>query len=194
LLLLVFVSALFWGIYEIVGNYYYPILYAKENLTLFGVSFTIAFQLFSGLVTLPLLIVMTLVGYFGNLGSSLGKVGIGLLLLSAFGLMVGQIGNIGDDSLIAYSFGAFALVGIAEVLVSPIIMSYVTRLSDVRYASTMVGLLIVIPSLVTKFIGFLETNFEVEAPVYSVSLIALIIGILFLVFRKQLKVEAGGLD
>jgi hypothetical protein len=58
----------------------------------------------------------------------------------------------------------------------------------------MVGLLIVIPSLVTKFIGFLETNFEVEAPVYSVSLIALIIGILFLVFRKQLKVEAGGLD
>lgn len=83
---------------------------------------------------------------------------------------------------------------VAEILISPFVLSYITRLSDIRYSSTMIGAFMLITGVGGKVLGYFYDNLTSPKLITAFSIIAILIGLLLLFFRKKLLKMSGGLD
>lgn len=197
LLLIIFFAvtgALFWNCNGVINNSLYTNMTDKTDLLFFGYSMTIWTQLLPAILSLFALFLFLIYSYFVRLHSSVRLIGVGFFLLGTWGLMINQINVIPDESLVIFLIGTGLLTAMAEVLVSPILLSYVTRLSSIKYASTMVALFMVMPYLTEEMLDYLRNNIALDLPILQISIITLGIGTLFFVSKKALKERTGGLD
>ncbi|WP_020536380.1 MFS transporter [Lewinella cohaerens] len=89
--------------------------------------------------------------------------------------------------------GAGILIAGVEVAMSAVSLSYITRLSEPKYASTTIGVFFLLSYLWTEGVSYLENSFSVEISLIHCFCLALIIGLAMLLFRKKWPTLSGGL-
>ncbi len=185
---LVFINGFYWQAYELAGGEIFNLTAEMTEIKLFG--FEIYKSVVSGVpsyLTFIFLPLFAVIWYNQKKSSSWQKMaialimaGVSMLLLSIFIPFVSQ------DYL--YILFPMILFSAGEVFIGPIAMSYVTRLSPLRFSSTFYGLY----SMSAVLFGRLLGNFFEHYMVLTI--VVLVLGITILIFRKQLVKLAGGLD
>ncbi|MGK0365182.1 MAG: POT family proton-dependent oligopeptide transporter [Saprospiraceae bacterium] len=186
--LIIIACAFYWETYDLANNEIFTLINAMPEIELFGIeifkSIATAIPSYLTLIFLPLL---TIIWYLKGVGSSLWKIATALIL-SGFGVVIlGQISySVSPDFL--YIFLIMIIFGIGEILIAPIAMSYITRLSPVNFSSTIYSVFAMSTFIFGRVLESLFENFTVTA------LLTLMIGVAILIFRKKLVKLAGGLD
>ena len=101
--------------------------------------------------------------------------------------------NESELAVLSITVLSFMIISIAEWFITAISLSYVTRLSHVKYSSTIIAVYFAIIFLGGRAIGYLGFNFE-EVNLLLMSIISVLIGVAFFGFRKVLLQLADGLD
>ncbi len=118
--------------------------------------------------------------------------------LAFFGVLLVSLILIGSDYLTDIPLqvsiiGAGILIAGVEVAMSAVSLSYITRLSEPKYASTTIGAFFLFSYLWTEGVTYLENNFSVEVSLTHCFYLALIIGLVLVLFRKEWSTLSGGL-
>ena len=200
LILIIFLPIIFWRLYDQFSSVQTEKIEKLSSFIFLGTEYSATYLSF-----IPLICFIFITAFFSILWSnknsttSFQKIGFGFIFLSIAGVFVSQMNpvnsaNLSSTWLFLLSFAFFQ--SIAEIFISPIIFSYLTRLSPLKYASTFIGLFYVTTYIPQLFESCLPRVFreEINIPIYSYILIALIIGTLLLIFKNQLKNISNGID
>lgn len=189
------VSICFWTNYGMINDSFFTLLPSLEELPFLGGTIQrTALETWASYITLLTFLLVAIYGYFKTLGSTIGKISLGWLLLGIWGVFIYQLENVSIDFFAIYSIWTFILVSLAEIFISPFLMSYVTRLSGIKYASTIMGLFLVIPYLLNSSIQWIYGNLDLNIPILTVASLSIGVSILLFIFKKPLKKAASGLD
>lgn len=210
-LIVVFISFIivivFWGAYEQAGGLIN--LYAKEKIDRVVMGLTIPASYFQSLPALYVIIMGVPVAYFwvwwrkhGKEASSLFKMGIGTVIMgTGFLLLAGAalqtMETVDGKASIGWLLGAYLLHVIGELCISPVALSFITKLSPAKYVSFMMGAYFLMTGLGNKIAGLIgEAAQEAgELPIFlSVFGFCVAFGILLIIFVKKLKQLAHGAD
>ena len=201
----------FWGAYEQAGGLMN--IYASEktnrilpfSLPLIGNEIPASW--FQSLVALFIIILGTSVaGYWakrklqGKLSTSLFKMLIGLVFMGTgyffMSAAAGQNLSTGSSAMywlvLTYLFHT-----IGELCVSPVALSYITKLAPVKYASLMMGIYFAMTGIGNKIAGLIgESASELgEFMVFTgIAIISIIFGLTVMLFRKKLEVLTHGAE
>ena len=201
----------FWGAYEQAGGLMN--IYASEktnrilpfSLPLIGNEIPASW--FQSLVALFIIILGTSVaGYWakrklqGKLSTSLFKMLIGLVFMGTgyffMSAAAGQNLSTGSSAMywlvLTYLFHT-----IGELCVSPVALSYITKLAPVKYASLMMGIYFAMTGIGNKIAGLIgESASELgEFMVFTgIAIISIIFGLMVMLFRKKLEVLTHGAE
>lgn len=201
----------FWGAYEQAGGLMNIYASEKTNRILpFSLPFIgneIPASWFQSLVALFIIILGTSVaGYWakrklqGKLSTSLFKMLIGLIIMGLgyffMSAAAGQNLKTGSSAMywlvLTYLFHT-----IGELCVSPVALSYITKLAPVKYASLMMGIYFAMTGIGNKIAGLIgESASELgELTVFTgIAIISIIFGLLVMLFRKKLEVLTHGAE
>ena len=136
----------------------------------------------------------------GKISTSLFKMIIGLMIMG-FGFFfmtaaAGQFEATGTSAMywlvLAYLFHT-----VGELCLSPVALSYITKLAPVKYASLMMGIYFAMTGIGNKVAGSLGESAEDlgEYTVFTgIALFCLIFGLLVMVFRKKLESLTHGAE
>ena len=130
----------------------------------------------------------------GKVSSSLFKMIIGLIIMgTGFFFMyaaASEFNNTGASAMywlvLAYLFHT-----IGELCISPVALSYITKLAPVKYASLMMGVYFAMTGFGNKLAGLLGESAEGlgELTVFTgIAIFCVIFGFLVMIFRKKLEV------
>jgi POT family proton-dependent oligopeptide transporter len=198
-LLLSFIMVIiFWGAFEQAGGLMNLYTDTKTDRFIFGWQVpTVMFQsLNAGFI---ILLATTIAAFWakrklkGKEGSSLFKMAIGIIVMGfGFIFMVFaamEFEKSGTSSMI-WLVMAYLFHTIGELCLSPVALSFITKLSPVKYASLMMGVYFAATGLGNKVAGVIgESASDLgEYTVFSgIFIFTLIIGALFLMLLKPLK-------
>lgn len=197
----------FWGAYEQAGGLMNLFARDKIDRELFGfmipTSFFQALPAFFVIVFgLPIAWIWKKWQNKGKEDSSLFKMGIGtiimgfgFLLLAAAALKTSE--TIDGKAAIYWMFGAYFLHVIGELSISPVALSFITKLAPLKYASFMMGAYFMATGLgsrVAGWIGEAAQNSGEYAIFMGVFIFCLLFGLLLIVFVKKLKKLTHGAD
>jgi POT family proton-dependent oligopeptide transporter len=207
LILSFIIVIVFWGAYEQAGGLMN--LYAKEKVDRVLFGFTIPASFLQSLHAFYVILFGVPVAYLwdkwrkkGKESSSLFKMGIGtiitglgFLLLAAAALETGT--SLNGKASIYWMFGAYLLHVIGELSISPVALSFITKLAPIKYASLMMGTYFMVTGLGNKLAGLVGEAAQ-SAGEYTIFMGVLIFcvsfGLLLIVFVKKLKKLAHGAD
>ncbi len=150
-----------------------------------------------GIIGMVIYFVFLLVWYFKKLGSTTFKLGVAMILIGLTSQVIANISSVPFNNLVTVLAGTIITYSVAEVLIKPFALSYITRLSDTQYSSSIVGGFMcftgVVGHLLILFFEYLDpVNWLTSLSIISVSCI--LIGLLIIIFRKKLLKMSGGLD
>lgn len=196
---------IFWGAFEQAGGLMNLYTEAKTNRVLLGWEIpTIMFQsLNAGFIIL----FATAIASFwakrklkGKEASSLFKMAVGIIVMGfGFLFMVFaalQFGKSGTSSLIWLVF-AYLFHTIGELFLSPVTLSFITKLAPVKYASLMMGVYFAATGLGSKVAGIVgesASDFGEYAVFLGILLFTIIVGLLFIALLKPLKRLTHGVE
>ncbi len=198
-LLLSFIMVIiFWGAFEQAGGLMNLYTESKTDRVLFGWEIpTVMFQsLNAGFI---ILFATTVAGIWakrqlnGKEASSLFKMALGIIIMG-FGFLfmvfaVMEFEKSGSSSMI-WLVLAYLFHTIGELCLSPVALSFITKLTPVRYASLMMGVYFAATGLGSKVAGILGESAS-EFGEYSIFLgifiFTILIGLLFILILKPLK-------
>lgn len=189
---------IFWGAFEQAGGLMNLYTDAKTNRVLFGWEIpTIMFQsLNAGFI---ILFATGIASFWakrklkGKEASSLFKMAVGIIIMG-FGFLfmvfaAMQFETAGTSSLVWLVF-AYLFHTIGELCLSPVALSFITKLAPVKYASLMMGVYFAATGLGSKVAGVVgesASSFGEYAVFLGIFLFTIIIGLLFIVLLKPLK-------
>lgn len=180
--LLVLIHIVFWKSYELEISELNNYLINTEDKIFFGYELLDSMlQSFSSFWTLPLTIVVFIYWYNKKVTDVFKSICFSLLLLivaivATFALRNIEISNILELSMIPLGIYAFA-----EVIISPILTSYVTRISDVKYSNTIYSVFIFLTYVIgAGFVYILQNDYQTY-----VILTILVLSILGMIFYKN---------
>ena len=201
----------FWGAYEQAGGLMNIYASEKTNRILpFSLPFIgneIPASWFQSLVALFIIILGTSVaGYWakrklqGKLSTSLFKMLIGLVFMGTgyffMSAAAGQNLTTGSSAMywlvLTYLFHT-----IGELCVSPVALSYITKLAPVKYASLMMGIYFAMTGIGNKIAGLIGESASKlgEFTVFTgIAIISIIFGFLVMLFRNKLEVLTHGAE
>ena len=201
----------FWGAYEQAGGLMNIYASEKTNRILpFSLPFIgneIPASWFQSLVALFIIILGTSVaGYWakrklqGKLSTSLFKMLIGLVFMGTgyffMSAAAGQNLTTGSSAMywlvLTYLFHT-----IGELCVSPVALSYITKLAPVKYASLMMGIYFAMTGIGNKIAGLIGESASKlgEFTVFTgIAIISIIFGLLVMLFRNKLEVLTHGAE
>ncbi|MGB0838318.1 MAG: peptide MFS transporter [Flavobacteriaceae bacterium] len=205
-LLLSFIMVIiFWGAFEQAGGLMNLYTESKTNRVLFGYEIpTVMFQslnagfiiLFAGLVA----------NYWAGRklknkeASSIFKMAVGIIIMGlGFAFMVAaanQYDAIGESAMI-WLVAAYLFHTIGELCLSPVALSFITKLAPVKYASLMMGVYFAATGLGNKVAGVLgESASEFgELDVFlGILIFTVVIGGIFILLLKPLKRLTHGVE
>ena len=189
----------FWGAFEQAGGLMN--IYAKENTNRILMGWEVPASWFQSLNAMFIIFLGTSVALYwanrklkGKVSSSLFKMIIGLIIMgTGFFFMsaaASEFNNTGASAMywlvLAYLFHT-----IGELCISPVALSYITKLAPVKYASLMMGVYFAMTGFGNKLAGLLGESAEGlgELTVFTgIAIFCVIFGFLVLVFRKKLEV------
>lgn len=195
IIIITVITALFWTFYEASNVPFFNFLSQKEGFIVMGfdIPFTMI-QTITSETTMVLMLVFIIIWYFQGIGSTIGKIASGMILLGISIQLMYYIINVPQGNFVNYTLLTLFIFSVAEVLIAPIAMSYITRLSDVQYSSTIYGFYIFGIGIATKGLNYFMDFYESSSHIIVFSIIAILIGFALLFFRKIILKMSGGLD
>ena len=201
----------FWGAFEQAGGLMNIYASEKTNRLL---SFSLPFignevpaSWFQSLNAMFIIFLGTTVAAFwakrklkGKLSTSLFKMIIGLIIMgTGFFFMTAAAGQYeaNGSSAMYWLVLAYLFHTVGELSISPVALSYITKLAPVKYASLMMGIYFAMTGFGNKLAGLLGESAEDlgEYTVFTgIALFCIIFGVLVLVFRKKLETLTHGAE
>lgn len=205
LLISFLIVIIFWAAYEQAGGLMNIYTHDKINRELLG--FEIPASLFQSVPAIFVIIFGTIVASFwhkrqlkGKESSSLFKMAIGTMVMgTGFLMMTGAAieAQDGAKAMLIWLILSYLLQVIGELSISPVALSFITKLAPIKYASIMMGIYFAATGLGNKvagLVGELATHAG-ELEVFSgIFIFCLLFGLLLLVFFKKLKVLTHGAE
>ena len=197
---------IFWGAFEQAGGLMNLYTDSKTDRSFFGM-FTVPTAMFQSLNAGFIILFATGIAgiwakrkYKGKEASSLFKMAIGIIIMGmGFVFMVGasmQYESTGSSMMI-WLVMAYLFHTIGELCISPVSLSFITKLAPVKYASLMMGVYFAATGLGNKLPGSVGESAS-EYGEYSIFLgitgFTVIIGILFILLLKPLKRLTHGVE
>ena len=205
LLISFLIVIVFWGAYEQAGGLMN--IYTQEKINRVVLGWEIPASLFQSVPAIFVIIFGTIVAAFwakrqrkGKESSSLFKMAIGTMVMgTGFLLMSGAALQTidGSKAMLIWLIGSYLLQVIGELSISPVALSFITKLAPVRYGGIMMGIYFAATGLGNKLaglVGELATHageFEVFTGIF---IFCAAIGALLLLFFKKLKTLTHGAE
>ena len=207
LILSFIIVIVFWGAYEQAGGLMN--LYARDKIDRVMFGFTVPTSFLQALHAFYVIIIGVPVAYFwtqwrnkGKEDSSLFKMGIGtvitgfgFLLLAAAAIETST--SLDGKASIYWMLGAYFLHVVGELSISPVALSFITKLAPVKYASFMMGAYFMVSGLGNKVAGWIgeaAQNAGEYTIFMSVFTFCVAFGLLLVLFVKKLKKLTHGAD
>ncbi len=195
----------FWGAFEQAGGLMN--IYAKDNTNRMLMGFEVPASWFQSLNAMFIIFLGTTVAAYwanrklkGKLSTSLFKMILGLIIMgTGFFFMSAassQFESTGSSAMfwlvLAYLFHT-----IGELCISPVALSYITKLAPVKYASIMMGVYFAMTGFGNKLAGLLGEASEKlgEFTIFTgIAGFCVVFGILIMIFRKKLEYLTHGAE
>lgn len=207
LILSFIIVIVFWGAYEQAGGLMN--LYARDKIDRVMFGFTVPTSFLQALHAFYVIIIGVPIAYLwtqwrnkGKEDSSLFKMGVGtvitgfgFLLLAAAAIETST--SLDGKASIYWMFGAYFLHVVGELSISPVALSFITKLAPVKYASFMMGAYFMVSGLGNRVAGWIGEAAQ-DAGEYtifmSVFTFCVAFGLLLIIFVKKLKKLTHGAD
>ena len=189
----------FWGAFEQAGGLMN--IYAKENTNRMLMGWEVPASWFQSLNAMFIIFLGTSVALYwanrklkGKVSSSLFKMIIGLIIMgTGFFFMSAAAAEFNSTgaSAMYWLVLAYLFHTVGELCISPVALSYITKLAPVKYASLMMGVYFAMTGFGNKLAGLLGESAEGlgELTVFTgIAIFCVMFGFLVLVFRKKLEV------
>ena len=187
----------FWGAYEQAGGLLN--LYAKEKTNRMFMGMEVPASWFQSLSALFIIIIGTAVARFwakrkleGKNASSIFKMLVGLIIMGAGFLFMSaaslQFEKEGSSAMYWLIFVYFLNV-VGELSLSPVALSFITKLAPVKYASIMMGVYFAMTGIGNKLAGLLgeSASHYGEFTIFTgIAIFCIAFGLLVMLFRKRL--------
>ena len=195
----------FWGAFEQAGGLMNIFTMEKTDRMLMG--WQIPASWFQSLNAMFIIFLGTTVATYwanrklkGKVSTSLYKMIIGLIIMGAgFFFMTGataQLESTGTSAMywlvLAYLFHT-----IGELCLSPVALSFITKLAPVKYASIMMGVYFAMTGFGSKLAGLLgewSESLGAFAIFTGIAVFCVIFGLLMLMIRKKLEILTHGVE
>jgi POT family proton-dependent oligopeptide transporter len=195
----------FWGAFEQAGGLMNIYTMEKTNRLIGG--FLIPASVFQSINAFFIIFFGTSVALYwanrklkGKLSSGLFKMIIGLIIMGAgFFFMTGATAQFEatGSSAMYWLVLAYLLHTIGELCLSPVALSYITKLAPVKYASIMMGVYFAVTGFGSKLAGLLGEWSESlgEYTIFTgIAVFCVAFGLIMLLFRKKLEVLTHGAE
>ncbi len=195
----------FWGAFEQAGGLMN--IYASEKTNRMLMGWEVPASWFQSLNALFIIILGTTVaGYWahrklkGKLSTSLFKMCIGLIIMgTGFFFMTAAAAQFNSEgaSAMYWLVLAYLFHTVGELCLSPVALSYITKLAPLKYASLMMGVYFAMTGFGNKVAGLLgESASELgEYTVFTgIAIFCVIFGALVLLVRKKLEKLTHGAE
>ena len=205
LLISFIIVIVFWAAYEQAGGLMNIYTHDKIDRVIFG--FEIPASLFQSVSAIFVIIFGTIVASFwrkrqlkGKESSSLFKMAIGTMIMgTGFLMMTGAALEVqdGGKAMLIWLILSYLLQVIGELSISPVALSFITKLAPLKYASIMMGIYFAaggIGNKVAGLVGELATRAGELEVFTGIFIFCLLFGLLLLVFFKKLKALTHGAE
>lgn len=185
LFLLVLINVVFWKNHEIETSEIILNLSNSENRTLFGYEILNSMiQAFTSFWTIPLSIVLFIYWYIKEVTNVFKAISISIILLIFAVIGNAVLNHFQPNDLLEWSLVPLGIYAFAEVIISPIITSYVTRISSIEYSNTIYSVFILLTYILgAGFVYLLQNDFQLYITLSTLALT--IIGII--IFKQQIS-------
>jgi POT family proton-dependent oligopeptide transporter len=205
LLLSFLLVVVFWGAFEQAGGLMN--IYTMEKTDRMFMDFEIPASVFQSINAMFIIFFGTSIALFwanrklkGKVSSSLFKMIIGLIIMGAgFFFMTGATVQFEADGSSAMYWLVFAYLfhTIGELCLSPVALSYITKLAPVKYASIMMGVYFAVTGFGSKLAGLLGEWSESlgEFKIFTgIAIFCVAFGFIMLALRKKLEPLTHGVE
>ncbi|MFD0762362.1 peptide MFS transporter [Lutibacter aestuarii] len=197
----------FWAAYEQAGGLMN--LYARDKIDREIFGFTVPASFLQSLHAFYVILLGVPVAYLwskwqkkGKESSSLFKMGLGTIItglgfLVLAGAAIETASSLDGKAAIYWMFGAYFLHVVGELSISPVALSFITKLAPIKYASLMMGAYFMVTGLGNKLAGMVGQAAENagELTIFlGILIFCVSFGLLLIVFVKKLKKLAHGAD
>ncbi len=195
----------FWGAFEQAGGLMN--IYAKEKTNRMLMGWEVPASWFQSLNAMFIIFLGTLVaGYWarrklkGKVSTSLFKMIIGLIIMgTGFFFMSAASSQYQTEgsSAMYWLVLAYLFHTIGELCISPVALSYITKLAPIKYASLMMGVYFAMTGFGNKLAGLLGEASESlgEYKIFTgIAVFCVIFGCIVLLFRKKLELLTHGAE
>ena len=195
----------FWGAFEQAGGLMN--IYASEKTNRMLMGWEVPASWFQSLNAMFIIIFGTVVAAYwakrklnGKISTSLFKMILGLIIMGAgFFFMTGASMQYDDggSSAMYWLVLAYLFHTIGELCLSPVALSYITKLSPVKYGSIMMGVYFAMTGFGNKLAGLLgESASELgEYTIFTgIAVFCVLFGLLVMVFRNKLEKLTHGAE
>jgi POT family proton-dependent oligopeptide transporter len=205
LLISFLIVIIFWAAYEQAGGLMN--LYTKEKIDRMVLGWEIPASLFQSVPAIFVIIFGTIVASFwtrrmnkGKESSSLFKMAIGTIVMgTGFLMMSGAALEAagGRNAMLIWLIASYLLQVLGELSISPVALSFITKLAPVKYASIMMGIYFAATGLGNKLaglVGELATHAGELEVFTGIFVFCLIFGSILLIFYKKLMKLTHGAE
>lgn len=195
----------FWGAYEQAGGLMN--IYAMKNTDRFIGSFEVPASWFQSLNAGFIILLGTLVAAFwarrklrDKVSTSLFKMCVGLIIMGVgFFFMSGAAVqfNIEGSSAMYWLVLAYLFHTVGELCLSPVALSYITKLTPTKYASIMMGIYFAMTGFGDKIAGIIgasASDLGAMTVFTGIAIFSVAFGLLVLTIRKRLEKLTHGVE
>lgn len=197
----------FWAAYEQAGGLMN--LYARDKIDRVVFGYEIPTSFFQSLHALYVVILGAPMAWLwvqwrkkGKESSSIFKMGVGSIVMSlGFAALMAAAYELSESALdkapVYWLFLSYFLHVVAELSLSPVALSFITKLAPMKYASLMMGTYFAVTGLGNKLAGILGEAAQDagEMAIFTgITVFSLLLGILILLFVNRLKVLTHGAE
>ncbi len=195
----------FWGAFEQAGGLMN--IYAKEKTNRMLMGWEVPASWFQSLNAMFIIFLGTSVAAYwanrklkGKVSTSLFKMILGLIIMgTGFFFMTAAAGeyNSSGSSAMYWLVLAYLFHTVGELCISPVALSYITKLAPVKYASLMMGVYFAMTGFGNKLAGLLGEASESlgEYTIFTgIAVFCVAFGGLVLLFRKKLEALTHGAE
>jgi len=195
----------FWGAFEQAGGLMN--IYASEKTNRMLMGWEVPASWFQSLNAMFIIFLGTSVAAYwamrklkGKVSTSLFKMILGLIIMGAgFFFMTAAAGQYESNgsSAMYWLVLAYLFHTVGELCISPVALSYITKLAPLKYASIMMGVYFAMTGFGNKLAGLLGEASESlgEYTIFTgIAIFCVVFGLLVMVFRKKLESLTHGAE
>lgn len=195
----------FWGAFEQAGGLMN--IYAKEKTNRMLMGWEVPASWFQSLNAMFIIFLGTAVaGYWaarklkGKLSTSLFKMILGLIIMGTGFFFMSAASSQHEStgsSAMYWLVLAYLFHTVGELCISPVALSYITKLAPLKYGSLMMGVYFAMTGFGNKLAGLLGESSENlgEFTVFTgIAIFCVVFGLIVLLFRKKLETLTHGVE